>query len=320
MKMIMTLPIRLFRLMVQSISLALVQIWVNKTRSVLTTLGIIIGVASVTAVIAALSGLKAKIMSDIETFGTNRIFIWPTRPDTGKYKNVPWDTIRFKPEQFEGLLTYCPSVACFTQIADERDSIRYKEKTLERIRLSGIESAWHQIESRPVIIGRAFSAIDQAQARSVCLLSQNLRYKLGMDRVCTNELVTIGYRTYRVIGVVENRPAMSMIGGAGGNEDYEVFIPFQTMFRNSGNRMWFMVMAASKSADVSEDAKAEITFFLRQRRHIEPGEPPTFNVQTVESEVRTFQKIATRFTLVAGAVVGISLLVGGIGIMNMRPF
>jgi len=318
MNMILSLPIRLFRLMAQSISLALVQIWVNKTRSVLTTLGIIIGVASVTAVIAALSGLKAKIMSDIETFGTNRIFIWPTRPDTGKYKNVPWDTIRFKPEQFEGLLTYCPSVASFTQIEDNRDSIRYKEKTLERIRVSGIESAWHQIESRPVIIGRAFSAIDQTQARSVFLLSQNLRDKLGMNRDCTNELVTLGYRTYRVIGVVENRPSMSMIGGAGGgNEDYEAFVPFQTMYRNSGNRMWFMVMAASKSADVSDEAKAEITFFLRQRRHIEPGEPPTFNVQTVESEVRTFQKIATRFTLVAGAIVGISLLVGGIGIMNI---
>ncbi|MGH2270827.1 ABC transporter permease [Anaerohalosphaeraceae bacterium U12dextr] len=315
--MILDLPIRLIRLMVQSITLALVQIWVNKTRSVLTTLGIIIGVASVTAVIAALSGLKAKIMSDIETFGTNRIFVWASRPDTGKYKNVPWDTIRFKPEQFEGMLAYCPSVAFFTRINDDRDSIRYKEKTLERIRLSGIESDWHQIESRPVIIGRAFSAIDQAQARLVCLLSQNLRDKLGMDRDCTNELVTIGYRTYRVIGVVEDRPSMSMIGGAGGNEDYEVFVPFQTLYRNSGNRMWFMVMAASRSADVSEEAKAEITFFLRQRRHIEPGEPPTFRVQTVESEVRTFQKIATRFTLVAGAIVGISLLVGGIGIMNI---
>ena len=308
---------RLLRLIGQSIRLALGQIWVNKTRSMLTTLGIIIGVASVTAVIAALTGLKAKIMSDIETFGTNRIFVWARRPDSGKYKNVPWDLIRFKPEQIEGLLEYCPSVAYFTQIDDQRDNIRYKERTLERIRVSGIESAWHQIESRPVIIGRAFSVVDQSQARPVCLLSQKLRDKLGMNRDCTSELVTIGYRTYRVVGVVEERPSMSMLGGDGGNEEYEAFIPFQTMYRNSGNWMWYMVMAASKSADVSEEAKAEITFFLRQRRHIEPGEPETFQVQTVESEVRTFQTIATRFTLVAAGIVGVSLLVGGVGIMNI---
>jgi putative ABC transport system permease protein len=317
MMMLWNILFRLLRLIGQSVRLALVQIWVNKTRAVLTTLGIIIGVASVTAVIAALSGLKAKVMSDIETFGTNRIFLWPTRPDSGKYKNVPWDLIRFKPEQFEGLLEYCPSVACYTPINNDRDNIRYKERTLERIRISGIESAWHQIESRPVIVGRAFSTIDQSQARPVCLLSQKLRDKLGMNRDCTGELVTLGYRSYRVVGVVEERPSMAMIGGTGGNEEYEAFIPFQTMYRNSGSWLWFEVMAASKSADVSEEAKAEITFFLRQRRHIEPGEPETFRVQTVESEVRTFQTIATRFTLVAAGIVGVSLLVGGVGIMNI---
>jgi putative ABC transport system permease protein len=311
------IPVQIARLISQSIRLALGQIWVNKVRSVLTTLGIIIGVASVVSVIAALSGLKAKVMNDIETFGTNRIFIWPERPDSGKYKNVNWSTIRFKPEQFEGLLEYCPSVSCFTPVDNNRDNIRYRERTLERIRVTGIESAWHTIESRPVVIGRAFSAIDQTQARPVCLLSQRLRDKLGMNRDCTGEMVTIGYRSYRVLGVVEEQPSMSMLGGDGGNEELEALIPFLTLYRNSGNWAWFQVMAASKTTDVSEEAKAELTFFLRQKRHIEPGEPPTFRVQTVESEVRKFQEIAAMFTMVASCIVGISLLVGGVGIMNI---
>jgi putative ABC transport system permease protein len=225
--------------------------------------------------------------------------------------------IRFKPEQFEGLLEYCPSVSCFTPVDNERDNIRYRERTLERIRITGIESAWHTIESRPVIVGRAFSAIDQTQARNVCLLSQRLRDKLGMNRDCTGELVTIGYRSYRVLGVVEEQPSMSMLGDGGGNEEFEAFIPFLTMYRNSGNWAWFQVMAASKSTDVSDEAKAELSFFLRQKRHIEPGEPPTFRVMTVESEVRKFQEIAAVFTMVASGIVGISLLVGGVGIMNI---
>src|SRR5512139_1616285 len=107
MRALLAAPLAFLRLFYQSVYLSLGQIWANKVRSILTTLGIIIGVASVTAVIAALSGLKAKIMSDIETFGTNRIFIWPDRPDTGKYKNVSWEVIRFKPEQIEGLLDNC---------------------------------------------------------------------------------------------------------------------------------------------------------------------------------------------------------------------
>ena len=77
MRWLLSFPLAFVGLIGQSVGLALSQIWANKVRSILTTLGIIIGVASVTAVVAALSGLKAKVMSDIETFGTNRVFIWP---------------------------------------------------------------------------------------------------------------------------------------------------------------------------------------------------------------------------------------------------
>lgn len=312
---LLEMPLRFVRLIAQSVRLAAGQIWTNKVRSVLTTLGIIIGVASVTAVIAALSGLKAKIMSDIETFGTNRIFIWPDRPDTGKHKNLPWDQIRFKPEQIDGLLDHCPSVAHLTPQADRRDTVRYKERSIEGIRLYGIESGWHAIESRPVILGRPFSDIDEKQGRLVCLVSVRLRDKLRMDRDCIGELLTIGYHTYRVLGVVEEKPS-SMFGGGGGSE-FEIIVPFKTLYRQSGGWQWFMIMAASKSPEVSDEAKAELTFFLRQRRNILPGEPDTFRVMTVESEVRKFKEIATRFTLVAAGIVGISLLVGGVGIMNI---
>jgi putative ABC transport system permease protein len=313
---LLEIPIRLIRLILQSVRLAAGQIWANKVRSILTTLGIIIGVASVTAVIAALSGLKAKIMSDIETFGTNRIFIWPDRPDSGKYKNVSWDVIRFKIEQIEGLLDNCPSVSYLTPFDDRNETIRYKERSIEGITLCGIESAWHSIESRPVIIGRPFSTIDQTQGRMVCLLSSRLRDKLRMDRDCTGQLVTLGYQTYRVLGIVEEKPSGSMFGGNRGSE-FEAFIPFKTMYRQSGGWLWFVVMAASKSPEVSDEAKAELTFFLRQKRNIIPGEPDTFRVMTVESEVRKFKEIAALFTAVASGIVGISLLVGGIGIMNI---
>ena len=85
-------------LIYQAIVLAIGQIWANKTRSFLTTLGIIIGVASVTAVIAALTGLKTKVLTEFETFGANKMFIFPDRPDDAPRNKYPWQEIRLKPE------------------------------------------------------------------------------------------------------------------------------------------------------------------------------------------------------------------------------
>lgn len=82
----------------QSIFLAISQIWANKTRSILTTIGIVIGVASVTAVIATLTGLKSKVLADFESFGTNKVYITAKWPERGKMKQASWRVIRFKEE------------------------------------------------------------------------------------------------------------------------------------------------------------------------------------------------------------------------------
>ena len=93
MRVVIRAPLAFFQLFYQSIYLALGQIWANKTRSILTTIGIIIGVASVTAVIAALTGLKAKVLTQVETFGTNTIFISSRRPDRGPLRHASWRSI-----------------------------------------------------------------------------------------------------------------------------------------------------------------------------------------------------------------------------------
>ena len=111
MRALLQAPLAFFRLFYQSVYLALGQIWANKMRSTLTTLGIVIGVASVTAVIAALSGLKAKILTQVETLGTNTIIIQPHQPDTGPSRHATSWALRFLPEQFNGLLDHCPSVS-----------------------------------------------------------------------------------------------------------------------------------------------------------------------------------------------------------------
>ena len=313
MKALLLAPLVFAQLLYQSAHLALSQIWANKTRSILTTIGIIIGVASVTAVIAALTGLKAKILSQVETLGSNTIFISPDRPTTGPKSGLEWWQIRLKEEEFEDMLEHCPSVERFTRMAWTGEYIiKHGEKSVQNVEVAGVEPAWHQIENRTLAVGRELSEIDEG--RAVCLIGQQLRDKLGLERECEGDAIRIGYRTFRVIGVIEKRPDLGF--GGDGQEYQEVMIPFKTAKKLSP-WMWIRVLAASKSTELSEDAVTEIKFFLRKTRHIKPGEPDTFRVESLKSAIKTFNEIALVVTLVAGGIVGISLLVGGVGIMNI---
>ncbi len=314
MRALFLIPLAALRLLIQSVLLALSQIWVNKTRSILTTLGIIIGVASVSAVIAAMSGMNDKIMENFETFGTKKIFLWPERPSSGPKKNMDWWQIRFKTEEFENVLEHCPSVEykSFTQGAGNLPA-RSEDRTVEAVRLTGVEASWFKIENRSIIMGRPFSHLDETQGRKVCIISKKLRDKLRMDRECTGQTVVFGHHTFLVIGLLEEKPSM-MFGGMG-QDRYEVFIPFRTARKlNNG---WIQVIASCKSAEVADEAKAELHFFLRRTRHIRPGEPDTFRVLLMENEVKQVMKVLGMISLVASAIVSISLLVGGVGIMNI---
>jgi putative ABC transport system permease protein len=315
MKMLLQAPLSFLRLFYQSVYLALGQIWANKTRSILTTIGIVIGVASVTAVIAALTGLKAKILTQVETLGSNTIFISPRRPDTGPMQHANFWSIRFLPEHFDGLLEHCPSVERFgrqTWIGGK--TVSHRERSVENVTVRGIEPDCHKIESRPVTEGRPLSVIDEIQTRQVCLIDPKLRNELHLDRDCIGQTILIGHNTFYVVGVVEPRPE-SVFGG-GDQDRSEVFVPFKTSFKLQ-RYLYIGVLAESKSAEVSDDAQAELKFFLRRTRNIKPGEPDTFEVMSLQNILDIFNKIAIIVTMVAGGIVGISLLVGGVGIMNI---
>jgi putative ABC transport system permease protein len=313
MKWIIAAPFSLATLFFQSVLLALGQIWANKSRSILTTLGIIIGVASVTAVIAALTGLKGKIVEKFESaVGSNNIFIFPDRPDRGPHRNAPWHVIRFEPELFEGVLEHCPSVARISRICGNRYTVRHADRVIEGVSVQGIDSTWHEILGRSVTIGRPFSAVDGSQARQVCLVEAKVRDRLGLDRDCSRQGIVIGRRSFRIVGVVEEAKGFAEHEGS---EKLEVFIPFTTAWKLKWPWMW--VMASAKSAEVAEEAQAELRFFLRRGRRLGPGEPDTFRLELMKRHLEEIRNVAFIMTAVAGGIVGISLLVGGIGIMNI---
>ena len=304
-------PVVFLRLLYQSVYLALGQIWANKTRSILTTIGIVIGVASVTAVIAALTGLKAKVLTQVETFGSNTIFVQPRRPDKGPLSHLPGWHFRFKAEEFDDILEHCPSVERYTRVSYTGQNVRHGEKSVKNVRIVGVDPSWHEVENRPVVLGRKFSMIDET--RPVCLVGPQLRDKLRLDKDCIGESIRIGHNTFRIVGIIERRAQLDL--GGSNREDYEVIVPFKMSFKFG--EPWIMALAKSRSTEMLEEAVAEIRFFLRRTRHIQPWEQETFRVESLKSALKTFNEIALYITAAAGGIVGISLLVGGVGIMNI---
>lgn len=304
-------------LLYQSFFLALSQIWANKLRAMLTTIGIVIGVGSVTAVIAALTGMKQNVLSEFESFGTNKVYIFPRRPDRGKLRNAHFSVIRFKPELFDDMVDHCPSLKNFTRVSTVSFNVSYGRYGVEGVDVSGIEPAWHEIENRPIILGRPFSMIDNTLGRPVCLINEKLRDTLGLPRDCTGHQIILGDRRYLVIGVVEEKQQSNFGDNVSGSE---VYLPFKTLFDATRSRPFppfIFVIGASKSTELSEECEAEIMFFLRKKRKIPLGEEDTFRVEVIDQFVQQFKKIAAGITMVATGVVGISLLVGGVGIMNI---
>jgi putative ABC transport system permease protein len=194
-----------------------------------------------------------------------------------------------------------------------RYPVRYSEQSVDNVLIQGIEPAYHQIEHRPVVLGRVFSPIDDLQVSQVCLIEPKLQKKLRLDRDCIGETIRIGYHAFRIVGVIEPRP--QMVIGEGNPENYEIFIPFKTL--DKLGTPFISAMASGRAAETLEEALAELRFFLRRTRNIRPGQPDTFEVESLQNALKTFNEIAGIVTLVASGIVGISLLVGGVGIMNI---
>src|SRR2546423_2381913 len=153
---ILRLPLAILLLLYQSVVLALSQIWANKIRGILTTIGIMIGVAAVSAVIALITGMRQRVLDEFEAFGTNKIFISPHWPRSNRV-NVSFRDVAFSLNDFNGLLEHCPSVAKFTHVYFRWGGgvLTFGSKVEdENVNVAGVDATWHDIERRYVTAGR----------------------------------------------------------------------------------------------------------------------------------------------------------------------
>ncbi len=303
------------RLLFQTVFLALSQIWSNKGRAFLTTLGIIIGVAAVILTVAATQILKQFVLEQFETIGASRVWVFPRMPreQVGRFS---WRQIRMSTFEAEGMMKACPSLKRLTPIKSFTVPVQYGDRTEPTVNIQGIWPTWHDIENRSVISGRPFLPIDEENRHQVCVVNDKAIEELSLPTEPVGESLLINGSKFLIVGVVETKAVSPMFGG--GEARSEVYIPFKTADMMRPDWMsGLYVSAQTNNPKDFEEAKAEITDFMRKRRKLQPGDPNTFGVESIEQAREQFNKVAVYMTSGAVVIVGISLIVGGVGIMNI---
>lgn len=304
----------LIRFLAQTVGLASGQIAANKVRAMLTMLGIVIGVGSVIAVVAALQGMQGFVLKQFETVGVSYMNIDGQIPDSMRGK-VHWRKFELTEEEVEAIGRTCPNVLMVSPHWRFNEPVRHGEKYLTSVRGLGIWPSWHTVENRSVVRGRQFTSIDEEGRRHVCLINEKAIEELDLPLDPVGEYLFVGGRRFLIVGVVEQKE-MGPIFGAG-EALTEVYVPFSTAKKLNADGWLNSASALAVSADKAEEARAEVLWVLRKMRGIEPGGEDTFEVFVVQAFIEQFNKVAGLITMVAGAIVSVSLLVGGVGIMNI---
>jgi len=311
-KLLLSPAVFLVRLLWQTVFLAIEQVWANKIRAFLTALGIIIGVMGVTVVAAGLDGMQGFVLDKFENTGAKKMWVWGDVPDS-KESTLRWNDV--KPTIYEAnlILEHAESVETLTPRCQAGWDIVYGKKIARNVAVTGIWPSWHEIENRQVLRGRPFSKIDNDENRQVCLINEAGIEELGLDIDPIDDYILVAGRRFLIVGVVETKEAGIM---GGGQSRTEIYIPFST--HKMMNPYTGTVLAVQLvDPDMADDAKAEIRFILRNHRNLGPEDEDTFGMFVLQSLIEDFNQIAFVIRVIMGIVIGISLVVGGIGIMNI---
>jgi putative ABC transport system permease protein len=286
----------------------------NKMRAALTTLGIIIGVVTVTLMGTAIQGLNNSFMNSISSMGADVLYVdktaWmPMSHDEWMKMNRRRDiTI----EQSEALQRQASFALAVAPIVEDRRPVKYKNRRSDSVSLMGTTDQFLSISGLGLVQGRFFSPAESEGGRPVCVIGSETATNLFPQETAVGNRITVGSQSYEVVGVLERQ------GSAfGDNQDSRVMIPLRQY------TSWFMsnpnVTIAVKVTDVTrlDDLREELRATMRRIRQVPPGKPDDFSINQQEQFIEMFRRIAGTIAAVGLFITGLSLFVGGIGIMNI---
>ena len=294
----------------ENFRIALRALWASKMRSLLTTLGIIIGVAGVIAVVSVVQGLQFLITQQFEGLGANFMIIQVRQQFRGpgivqKPLRLTWDDGLAIEESVAGIEMITPQIV-------GPMSAKYRDRVHSTFAL-GVNQDWPEVNNFAVDQGRFFNKLDLDRRQKVAVLGSKVVEELRLVKPLGKEIY-LGTLPVVVIGIMEEKGQ-----SLGQNQDDLIFVPFDTALGIFGRRAADSVQLRLRLArtDTIDQVRDEIQQLLRRRHRLIEGERDDFQITVQDEILEQTNKILGTVTLVVAVLVGISLLVGGIGIMNI---
>jgi putative ABC transport system permease protein len=298
----------------EAISAALNAIRAHSFRSFLTALGIIIGVASVIAVVSIVQGLSYTVNAQFQGLGSNSITVRSFTPFRqalqGRLAQLTEDDLRAIEHRVEGISHITPILF---DPQGRASLVGYRSQTTFT-QVFGVGASWIDVQGLYPQSGRYFSRSDDQSRRMVCLVGSDVVENLELPDPPEGHFVRLGSEWCKIVGVMESRGEL-----LGFSQDDYVLMPYPSMQRFIGGaseldiRIQFLVDDMARLDEI----KDRVRRVLRQEHDLAAGDADDFRVQTPEQLAAGFNAIIDTITAVSGGIVGISLLVGGIGIMNI---
>ena len=301
-----------FSIIAEYFRMAWMALWAHKLRSVLTTVGILIGVTTIIGIFTAIKGINEYVIGEISVLGSNTVYIqkfeWGAGREWWRYRNRK--NITFK--EYKALRDNAVYADYISPQVFSNRTIKYKNEAYERVDIVGTNEDYKDTQNVLPASGRFFTSLDIHRNNKVCIIGHEIKEKLFKSEDPIGQRIKVGIGKYRVIGILEEQGQMF-----GHNQDNVVLLPIGAFQRvKQGDRPIFLAVSVADANNL-EEMKQEVRGILRKVRKVRADEEDDFALNQQEQLTQIYEQLTTTLFVIVFVIGGISLLVGGIGIMNI---
>ncbi|MBN2029401.1 ABC transporter permease [bacterium] len=286
----------------------------NRLRTILTTLGIFIGVVVITVIISVIQGLNAYVKGEISFLGADTVYIsrmpW-TITDYEEYLEYT-KRKRITEDHYEFVKRYATLDEAISLEIATRRTVKYGSESLDDVIITGTSEDYVTTQNVVAEYGRFFTPSEVNFRKNVCVIGYEVASILFEDRDPIGERIKIGANTFSIIGVLEERGQVF-----GQSLDNMTIIPYSVFEKIYGNRRSLEVQVKARNPDILEELIDELIGIMRRARSLGAGEPNDFSINQQSEIMDLYNSITQILYIVLIGIGSISLVVGGIGIMNI---
>ncbi|HEX8338414.1 MAG TPA: ABC transporter permease [Pyrinomonadaceae bacterium] len=288
----------------------------NKSRAALTMLGIIIGVSAVIVMVSIGQGASATVQSQIESMGTNLLFVSSGAQNVGGVRGGAGDSGAGSPltvADLEAVKREVPSVALVSPVVNSRSQLVSGNQNWSA-QVQGVSEQFPEIRKWSVAGGDFFTDTDVRTAARVVVIGQTIAANLFPGQDPVGQTLRVSNMPFRVVGVMARKGQDPQ----GRDQDDAAFAPYTSVQKKLlGNTRVQVAYVSAVSQEATYTAQTQIAELLRQRHKLAPGAPDDFTVRNMSDVAEAANETNSVMTMLLGSIAGVSLLVGGIGIMNI---